>query len=432
MGQRDHCVEEVFHRGAGLSALVKRGGLMLVVGVVLLLGAKVCRADVMRDLQDCQDQQSDQRSGFGAKQIKQNPQYCAGLLAYKQKDFVAAVAALRIATDQGSAGAAGLLGYMYQTGRGVQADPQRAFSYFMQAAKMGNGDAMHEVARSYQNGTGVAKNQAEADRWFREAEAHGTEKGPVSTGPAHLPDMADLNAGATQYEAKNFTGAMPYLRRAAEAGNVRAIVQVGLMYERGEGVTKGAAEAVRWYAKGAALGDATAEKDLGYMYENAQGVAENWPMAAELYQKSAAQAFAEGEFALGRAYEFGIGIEQDRAKAILWFSRAGAQGVSKGEYFAKWLSEPTNFIGFRDQAESDAVMGGKMRFAGDFLGGDPTGRLFRSSAERNAFMVAFSKSADFHEASAHWGMQHNDYLACQGQGGGSSCHNPGPPPAVPR
>lgn len=404
---------------------------MVMTAAIAIAGARVCRADVMRDLQDCQDQQSDQKSGFGAKQIKQNPQYCAGLLAYKQKDFVGAVAALRTATEQGSAGAAGLLGYMYQTGRGVQADPQRAFGYFMQAAKMGSGDAMHEVARSYQNGTGVAKNQAEADRWFKEAEAHGTEKGPVATGRAE-PDSADLASADAEYKAKNFSGALTHLHHAADAGSVRAITQIGLMYERGQGVTQSYPEAVKWYAKGAAMGDATSEKNLGYMYENAQGVAENWMLAAELYQKSAAQAYVEGEFALGRAYEFGIGVEQDRATAILWFSRSGAQGQSQGEYFAKWLSEPTNFVGFRTPAESAAVMGGKMRFAGDFLGGDPAGRLFRNSAERNAFLAAFSKSADFHEAQAHWGVQHNDFLSCQGKGGGSSCHNPGPPPPTPQ
>jgi TPR repeat protein len=320
---------------------------------------------------------------------------------------------------------------MYQTGRGVPADPQRAFSFFMQAAKMGSGDGMHEVARAYQNGTGVAKNQAEADRWFRAAAENGTEKGPVSTGRAE-PDAADLTTADAEYKAKNYSGALTHLHRAADAGSPRAITQIGLMYERGEGVTRSDTEALRWYAKAAALGDATAEKNLGAMYENGQGTAENWPLAAELYQKSAAQAYSEGEFALGRAYEFGIGVEQDRAKAIQWFSRSGAQGVSKGEYFAKWLAEPTNFIGFRTPEESAAVMGGKMRFAGDFLGGDPAGRLFRSSGERNAFLIAFSKSADFHEAQAHWGTLHNDFQACQSQGGGMSCHNPGPPPAPPQ
>jgi hypothetical protein len=62
-------------------------------------------------------------------------------------------------------------------------------------------------------------------------------------------------------------------------------------------------------------------------------------------------------------------------------------------------------------------MQNKMSFSGDFYGGDPAGRLFRNSGERNAFLIAFSRSADFHEAQAHWGMLHNDFEACQGLGG---------------
>ena len=405
---------------------------LFVAAFLLLVGSCVCHADVMRDLQDCQQMESEAKANFAGKHITQNPQYCAGLLAYKQKDYATALTSLRAATEQGSGGAAGLLGYMYASGHGVTADPQRAFSYFLQSAKLGNGDGMQGVAQCYERGLGVAKNQAEADRWYKEAEAHGTERVPKPVNAKPQPDQGDFDAGAAQYRANNFSGAMTYFRRAADAGNARAQLQVGSQYERGEGVTKSDTEAVRWYAKAAAAGDATAEKNLGQMYENGQGTAENWPLAAQLYQKSAAQGDAEGEFALGRAYEFGIGIEQDRSKAIVWFQRSGAQGNSQAEYFAKWLQEPTNFIGFRNQDESNYVMGGKMRFAGDFLGGDPTGRLFRSSGERNAFLIAFSKSADFHEAQAHWGTQHNDFLSCQGSGGGSSCHNPGPPPAPPQ
>ncbi len=416
-------------RWAGMGWVSRALAFVMLMGTA---GLGICRADVMRDLQDCQNRQSDQRSGFGMTQSNLNPQYCAGLLAYKQKDYATALSALRAATDQGSGGAAGLLGYMYASGHGVTADPQRAFSYFLQSAKLGNGDGMQGVAQCYERGVGVAKNQAEADRWYKEAEAHGTERGPQAVAAKAQPDQADFDAGAAQYRAKNYSGAMTYFRRAADAGNARAALQVGSQYEDGEGVTKNDAEAVRWYGKAAAGGNARAQKDLGLMYENGQGTAENWPLAAQWYQKSAAQGDPDGEFALGRAYEFGIGIEQDRAKAIVWFQRAGAQGNSQGEYFAKWLQEPTNFIGFRNQDESNYVMGGKMRFAGDFLGGDPTGRLFRSSQERNAFLIAFSKSADFHEAQAHWGVRHNDFLSCQGNGGGSSCRNPGPPPTPPQ
>ena len=88
---------------------------------------------------------------------------------------------------------------------------------------------------------------------------------------------------------------------------------------------------------------------------------------AEWYQKSASKGSPDGEFALGRCYEFGIGVPQDRGLAIQWFQKAAAQGNSQAAYFAKWLKEPTNFIGFRNNTEHNYVMD-RLHFAGDFLG----------------------------------------------------------------
>ncbi len=95
------------------------------------------------------------------------------------------------------------------------------------------------------------------------------------------------------------------------------------------------------------------------------------------------------------------------------------------------VTRPTNFIGFRNNEESAYVMD-RIRYAGDFLGGDPTGRFFRSSKERNAFIIAFKQSATFHESQMQWGVRHNNYTSCLSQSGGNSCQRPGPPPAVPQ
>jgi TPR repeat protein len=54
----------------------------------------------------------------------------------------------------------------------------------------------------------------------------------------------------------------------------------------------------------------------------------------------------KGQFALGRAYQFGIGVPQNRQLAIAWFAKAGAQGNTKGDYWAKWLRDGMNNIGF--------------------------------------------------------------------------------------
>jgi TPR repeat protein len=401
---------------------ISRLTLALTLLLALTALAPAAHADAIADYQNCLS---------ATKKTAPEAQYCTGIIAYKNKDYPSALTALAAATEGGNGSAAGLLGYMYERGSGVAPNPTKAFYYYQQAAKLGSADGMHELARAYDHGIGTPKNPAEAEHWYKLAEAGGTEKGQQNANARNEPDQADFNAGVAPYRAKNYAQAFQLFLRAANAGNSKAQLQVGSQYEQGEGVPQNDVEAVRWYARSAANGNAIAQKNLGQMYENGQGIAENWPLAAEWYQKSAEQANSNGEFALGRAYEFGIGVEQDRALAIKWFQRSGAQGNTQGEYFAKWLAQPTNFIGFRNKEEHDFVMD-RIRYAGDFLGGDPTGRLFRSSKERNAFIIAFKQSATFHESQTQWGVRHNDYTSCIGAGGGSGCHNPGPPPALPQ
>jgi hypothetical protein len=403
-----------------------RSGYRLITLCCVLIASATCRADINRDIRDCQAQSAE---NFGIGQSSHlNADYCAGIKAFMAKDFAQALPLLERAVAANDDRALGVLGYMYEKGRGVNPDPARAFGLFRRAADLGNGDAMHELARCYQQGIGVAPNQAEAERWLKAGEALGIDAGPRPTNARPQPDQADVNTGLARYEAKDYTGALQAFRRAAEAGNTDGELKLGVLYEFGLGVAKSDVEAVRWYRKAAEAGNAGAQKNLGQMYENGQGVPENWGLATQWYQKSAAQGNVEGEAALGRAYEFGIGIEQNRAEAVRWFTRASSQGDSKAAYFAKFLSDPTNFIGFRNQTEHDFVMD-RLRYAGDFIGGDP-GRAFASSKERDEFLIAFKASATFHEAQAQWGVQHNNYQSCMGSGGGSSCHNPGPPPAI--
>jgi TPR repeat protein len=324
----------------------------------------------------------------------------------------------------------GLLGYMYETGRGVPADPSRAFRYYQQSAQAGNGQGMYSVGRCYREGIGVARNETEAQKWFNAAKAHGTDPGPTPTKRSE-PDQADWDAGKKLYFAKNYAAALTYFHKAADAGNTDAILQVGYQYENGEGLAKSGVEAAKWYLRAAQAGNPIAQMNIGHALEEAQGVAENWVQAAQWYRKSADQGYEGGEFSLGRCYEFGIGVPQDRDAAILWFKRSGAQGNSQGAYFAHWLADRQNFIGFRNDDESRYVMD-RIRYSGNFFGGDPAGVTFHSSRERNAFIIAFKTDSNFQQAQTQWSVQHNNYQSCQSQGGGSSCHNPGPPPRPPQ
>jgi TPR repeat protein len=177
-----------------------------------------------------------------------------------------------------------------------------------------------------------------------------------------------------------------------------------------------------WYARAAASGEPASQMELGGYYEEADGVPEDWPLAARLYRASAAQGWVKGQFAMGRAYEFGIGVPQDRHQAVAWFRKAAAQGHARADYFARWLSDGTNNIGFRTDAEHDLVTAGKLRFA---LGAaDPAGIAFASSAQRVAWLRGLGARVDVSEAQASWQMRKDAYDSCQRNGGGN-CVNPG-------
>lgn len=122
------------------------------------------------------------------------------------------------------------------------------------------------------------------------------------------------------------------LLKKAEAGDAEAQHNLGMMYDKGEGVPIDAAKAMVWFQKAAAQGHAGAQFGLGTMYENRNGVPKDAAKAVEWYQKAATQGHAGGQFGLGMMYGKGEGVPQDYAKAMEWFQKAAAQGHAGGQF----------------------------------------------------------------------------------------------------
>ncbi|MBA4387226.1 MAG: hypothetical protein C0404_04545 [Verrucomicrobia bacterium] len=77
-------------------------------------------------------------------------------------------------------------------------------------------------------------------------------------------------------------------RMSADKGDVRAMLFLGSLYDRGEGVAQDYAEAVKWYSKAADAGDTDAMSALGTMCEHGEGVATNYAQAYMWYSLSVA------------------------------------------------------------------------------------------------------------------------------------------------
>jgi hypothetical protein len=133
---------------------------------------------------------------------------------------------------------------------------------------------------------------------------------------------------------KNYVDAFPiyYKYRDHKLFSSNNQVDLGFMYEKGNGVTKDYNEAVKWYLKAADQGNAYGQCNLGVMYENGKGVTKDYYEAVKWYRKSADQGNAYGQNNLGVMYENGKGVEKDLNKAKDLYLKAAKQGVEYAQY----------------------------------------------------------------------------------------------------
>ena len=275
------------------------------------------------------------------------------------KSMEAAANWFRKSADLNHADASAMLGVQYAQGLGVKQDFTEAARWYRKAAEGGHIGAMNNLGQLYREGKGVPKNEEEGRRWIKMAADRGdptaqnnlTAMAQPQNQAAALPGTEFFEQGKALYKADKKKEAVPYFQKAADMGNHWAQLQIGSQYEFAEGLPQNYAEAAKWYFKSAQQGNWVAQKNLGQLYEEGQGVPENWAEAVKWYRLSANQGYMEGEYSMGRVYQFGIAVPQNRAEAIAWFKRAAARGDGRAEYYVRWLSQPLNNIGFRNDQE---------------------------------------------------------------------------------
>jgi TPR repeat protein len=120
------------------------------------------------------------------------------------------------------------------------------------------------------------------------------------------------------------------LYQRAQAGNPRAMFEVGLDYRDGKGTPQDIKLAGEWFRKAAEAGDPAGMINLGHMYETGQGVQQDYQQAVSWYRKAVEAGDARGMSNLGAAYESGHGVQQDHQQAVSWFRKAAQAGDARG------------------------------------------------------------------------------------------------------
>ena len=77
---------------------------------------------------------------------------------------------------------------------------------------------------------------------------------------------------------------IPSLKRLAGQGHAKAQVELGWMYEIGQGVKKGFRQAVSWYRKAAEQGHSGGQNNLGLMYAHGHGVRKDYRLALKWFR----------------------------------------------------------------------------------------------------------------------------------------------------
>lgn len=214
------------------------------------------------------------------------PRNIPDLLARVQRGDATAMARLEAEAQGGDLPSQLALAQILRDGRGVPADPERAFVWASKAAEQGSAPAQVAVGVMCESGKGT---------------------------------VIDLPAAAAWY------------RKAAEQGNAGAANSLGALYLRGRGVQADAATAVAWFRKAAEGGDVPGQFNLAVRYFLGEGVDVDPAEARRWFEQAAAApgqdattraVVASSKQELGVIYEDGFGVEKDLVKALRYYDEA--------------------------------------------------------------------------------------------------------------
>ena len=105
-----------------------------------------------------------------------------------------------------------------------------------------------------------------------------------------------------------------------------ALANLADLYDDGRGVPEDAAKAFELFQKAADLGLFTAVNNLGYMYEKGRGVAVDEAKAFAMFRKAAELGSVAANTNVAVMYENGRGVPADVDEAVKWYRRAADKG----------------------------------------------------------------------------------------------------------
>lgn len=188
-------------------------------------------------------------------------------------------------------------------GENTSKNVKKAMEYYQQAADAGSTEAMNKLGHIYLAGKhrGGKPEFVFARSWFEKAV---TEKDPE--GMVNLGKMYEMGQGVT----RDYGKAMAYYKQAGD--HVAAMVAMGYLYENGFGTIASFKEAETWYQKAVNKESAQGMTSLGRLYEK-NGM---FDKAHTMLMRAADLKDVKALITLSGMYDLGSGVSSDKVISL--------------------------------------------------------------------------------------------------------------------
>ena len=236
--------------------------------------------------------------------------------------------------------ACGILGWIYETGKGVEVDKERAEKYHQQAC---SGNILiscnyiqsleeerqkdRRTLRSWPTKIPVAISEHMKPIEIKSTVGKiGSKKRSHQSFEKPLPPVQVINSN----KARSFLNPnQKIIAPKCEEAGITSCNQLGLMYEKGKGVKKDIKKAVSYYQKACQI-NYVGCYNLGVMYETGQGVVRSYHKAVDYYKTTCQAEFGLACHNLAVMHEHGRGVRINYTQAKEYYGRACDAGEQIG------------------------------------------------------------------------------------------------------
>jgi TPR repeat protein len=274
---------------------------------------------------------------FEQAAVSGNPQYLSDLARVLERDdntLPRAVALYERAAQSGDKTALVSLGTLYQSGRGVTQDFEKARDLYTKAASLGSGRALNNLGLIYARGEGIEQDYPRAAGLFAQAGEMGIKEAYRNLGVLH-----ENGFGVPLDEAK--AAALYKLASNADPSEPTSVARY--VYDPRLTPIQSTSEALENIQAAAKAGDPVAQFQIGWvLLQKTEPTHAEIQQAAQWFTRAAQSGYGPAMANLGMMHFRGEGVLQDFVYGHMWMSLATTAGVILNEaLIAEFVELPT-------------------------------------------------------------------------------------------